>query len=428
MLRTALFWLHLVAGVLAGAIILLMSVTGVLLTYEKQMTLSADLRQIQPISAPVTGRLSADSLIAIATALRDGKAPSAITLRADPAAPAQLSFGREGVLYLHPATGASLGEGNATVRAFFASMTEWHRWLAGKDENRKLGKQITGIANLAFLVLVLSGMVLWLPRTFTWIRFKSVLWFRGGLSGKARDFNWHNVLGIWSAIPLVIIVASATVIGYPWASDLVYKVVGEVPPPRAAAGPAGAAAAPGSGAPVVAPLRGGSPTGEVAGAKQRTAADRGIPEANNSEANNSESVVPYADALATALPLMPEWKAATLQVPKPDAKTIAITLDRGTGGQPHLRATVQIATASGAVDKFQPFDSLTTGRQLRNVLRFAHTGEVLGLFGQTLAGLVSLASVVLVVTGITLSIRRASAALGRRNRTRRSDPVGAGVN
>jgi uncharacterized iron-regulated membrane protein len=128
--------------------------------------------------------------------------------------------------------------------------------------------------------------------------------------------------------------------------------------------------------------------------------------------------------LTTALPLMPEWKAATLQLPKPDAKTITVTLDRGTGGQPHLRATVQIAKNSGAVDKFQPFDSLTTGRQVRNVLRFAHTGEVLGLFGQTLAGLVSLASVVLVITGITLSIRRASAALGRRNRPTRSDAVG----
>ncbi len=382
MLRTVLFWLHLAAGVLAGAIILLMSVTGVLLTYEKQMILAADMRQIQPISAPATSRLSADSLMHIGTALRNGTAPSAITVRADPTAPTQLAFGREGVIYLDPATGAELGRGNAGVRAFFASMTEWHRWLAGKDENRKLGKQVTGVANLAFLVLVLSGMVLWLPRTWTWIRFKSVLWFRGGLSGKARDFNWHNVLGICSSIPLVIIVASATVIGYPWASDLVYKVVGEVPPPRAPA-------------------------------------DRGI-----TETNKTESVVTYAAALATALPLMPEWKSATLQVPKPDAKTIAITLDRGTGGQPHLRSTVQIAKASGAVDKFMPFDSLTTGRQLRNVLRFAHTGEVLGFFGQTLAGLVSLASVVLVVTGITLSIRRASAALGRRNRPRRSDPVG----
>jgi uncharacterized iron-regulated membrane protein len=35
--RTLLFWLHLTAGVLAGTIVLIMSITGVALTYEKQV-------------------------------------------------------------------------------------------------------------------------------------------------------------------------------------------------------------------------------------------------------------------------------------------------------------------------------------------------------------------------------------------------------
>ena len=36
-LRRVLFWAHLTAGVCAGLVILIMSVTGVLLTYEKQL-------------------------------------------------------------------------------------------------------------------------------------------------------------------------------------------------------------------------------------------------------------------------------------------------------------------------------------------------------------------------------------------------------
>jgi uncharacterized iron-regulated membrane protein len=28
---------------------------------------------------------------------------------------------------------------------------------------------------------------------------RNVLWFRRGLPGKARDFNWHNVIGFWSS-------------------------------------------------------------------------------------------------------------------------------------------------------------------------------------------------------------------------------------
>jgi|GEM_PF-2469048 len=37
MIRKGLFWLHLIAGVAAGVVILVMSVTGVLLTYERQI-------------------------------------------------------------------------------------------------------------------------------------------------------------------------------------------------------------------------------------------------------------------------------------------------------------------------------------------------------------------------------------------------------
>ena len=409
MLRKILFWLHLSAGVLAGTIILLMSVTGVLLTYEKQMLHWADMRQVRSLNAPVSAHLPVDSLIRIAAARKPETAPASITLRSSATAPAQVSFGQAGVLYLNPATGAVLGDGSAFARGFFRGVTDWHRWLAGQDKNRELGKQVTGAANLLFLALVLSGMVLWLPRTWTWLRVRAVLWFRGGLSGKARDFNWHNVLGIWTAVPLVAIIASATVIGYPWASDLVYKVVGETPPPRNSGGPPQGAGAVQAGA--ARDGREAKPAGGIAnGGAARTA--------NEAPATPSTT---YAAALATALPLMPGWRAATVQIPKPGAKTLNVTLDRGTGGQPQYRATATIATATGALDKYQPFDSLTTGRQLRSILRFTHTGEVLGLTGQTIAGLVSFSSVVLVITGLMLAIRRAARAVGRRGKATESD-------
>jgi uncharacterized iron-regulated membrane protein len=40
--RKFFFWFHLVCGVIAGSIILIMSVTGVLLAYERQMLAWAD--------------------------------------------------------------------------------------------------------------------------------------------------------------------------------------------------------------------------------------------------------------------------------------------------------------------------------------------------------------------------------------------------
>ena len=71
-------------------------------------------------------------------------------------------------------------------------------------------------------------MYLWLPKLWTLdpVQEHAVV-PRAACAPKARDFNWHNVIGVWSAIPLAIVVAGAVPISYPWASNLVYRLVGE---------------------------------------------------------------------------------------------------------------------------------------------------------------------------------------------------------
>ena len=66
--RRILFWMHLACGVVAGVFILLMSVTGVLLTYEHQMVASAEGRNHVAITAD-RPRLTIDELAARARAL-----------------------------------------------------------------------------------------------------------------------------------------------------------------------------------------------------------------------------------------------------------------------------------------------------------------------------------------------------------------------
>ena len=46
--RTAFFWLHLTAGCAAGLVVLMMAVTGVLLTYERQIELRASWASSMP--------------------------------------------------------------------------------------------------------------------------------------------------------------------------------------------------------------------------------------------------------------------------------------------------------------------------------------------------------------------------------------------
>uniref|UniRef100_UPI00333FB6C9 PepSY-associated TM helix domain-containing protein n=1 Tax=Gemmatimonas sp. TaxID=1962908 RepID=UPI00333FB6C9 len=122
------------------------------------------------------------------------------------------------------------------------------------------------------------------------------------------------------------------------------------------------------------------------------------------------------DVPALAAARMSDWRAVSLAWPKSTEAPLVYTIDRGMGGEPTKRATLTISR-TGEPTKWQPFDSLSTGRRARNVMRFTHTGEVLGFWGQTLAGLVSLGAAVLVYTGLLLSLRRL---LAWRRRTARA--------
>jgi uncharacterized iron-regulated membrane protein len=418
--RTILFWLHLSAGVFAGIVVLIMSVTGVALMYEKQMLAWADLRNYRT-EAPAAGtpRLPVGELLAKVEAER-GQVPATLVVRPGPADPIAFAYGREATVYVNPYSGEILGEGSAGMRSFFQFMTDWHRYLgAGGGENREVGKAITGACNLAFLFIVVSGPYLWWPRNWKWSTVKSVILFRAGLSGKARDFNWHNVIGFWSAIPLFFVVISATVISYPWASDLAYRIGGDEPPARPAAG--------------ARPPTAAGPRAKAVGAVRKDAGgERGAPEGRTAESNGQQAsaaeAVPGASSgaealasqpqpagpnldgvdalLARATQQVPDWRTITLRLPLPEDEPVGFAIDQGSGGQPQLRSTLTLDRRTAAVVNWETFAAGTPGRRLRTWMRFIHTGEALGLPGQTIAGVVSGGAVFLVYTGLALSLRR----------------------
>jgi uncharacterized iron-regulated membrane protein len=103
-----------------------------------------------------------------------------------------------------------------------------------------------------------------------------------------------------------------------------------------------------------------------------------------------------------------------MQLPADRDATVQFTIDQGNGGQPQRRHTLVLDAYTGKVAAWQPFESLSPGRQARSWVRFLHTGEALGVLGQTLAGLVSLTSVIMVWTGLALAYRRLLAPLFRR--------------
>jgi uncharacterized iron-regulated membrane protein len=378
LLRKLIFWLHLTAGVTAGIVILIMSATGVLLTYEKQMIAWADRSDAAMPPDAAAPRLPADALIAAARAAAGTGAVTNLTISAVPGAPALATIGQR-TLTLNPYTGQVLGDSSPTLRAFFRSVTTWHRYLGAEaGPIRQTMRAVTGWSNFLFLLIVLGGAYLWLPRRWSWSQVRQVIWFKGGLKAKARDFNWHNAIGVWCCVPLAIVVLGAMPISFPWANAAVYRLVGEpVPAPANGAGRAGGA-------------------GEAG------------------RANEAVEARSFDPLFLVAEQQVEDWRTISGRVG--GNGPIAFTIDRGYGGQPQYRTTLTVERATGRVVRAETFDEQSTGRQLRSFLRFAHTGEYFGLLGQTIAGIASLGGVVLVWTGLSLALRRFSAW-----RTRRRD-------
>ena len=380
-LRKTIFWAHLAVGVTGAVVILMLAVTGVILTYEAQLNRWAlrDYRAEPP--APGVVPLGLDELMARVV---DGRQPAglvtSVALQRDPREPAVVELGAGDTVHVDRFTGEALGDGNTRMQRFLQGVLYWHRWFALDGEQRIVGRTIVAVANLGFLFLLVSGIYLWWPSSRSRTAWRNALWFRTGLRGRTRDFNWHNVIGFWSAVPLAIIVFSGAMISYQWAADLVHRLAGDTPPFQQ------------------------SPRPWESDARDDPAPTR----------DPATPLVELQALVARAGAETPAWRTLTIDLPASIHRPVVVAVDRGTGRQPSKREDLLFDRATGELVRRAGYPTFTRGFKVRRWLRFAHTGEVYGVVGQSVAGVVSLGAAVMVWTGLAMSWRRFFGSSGRK--------------
>jgi uncharacterized iron-regulated membrane protein/flavodoxin len=372
LLQNILFWSHLIAGVVAGAVIFLMSATGVILMYEHQVVEYAerDVREVVPPAG--AARLSLDEIVAKARAQNLDARPTGVVLRNQPTASVAVGFGRDGAVYVNPYNGAVLGK-ESKLHDWFHDVTDWHRWLGREGEGRATARAITGACNLAFLWLAITGVYLWWPRSWHWRGLKSSLLFNPRLRGKARDWNWHNVIGFWSSGVLVVLTLTAAVMSYPWANDLLYTLTGSEPPPRAQV------------------------AGPTAQAQQRR---------SEGETRERKPLASFDAFFARAEQQAPGWVTIMMRLPPRGGGPVTLLIQEPSAPHVFARSQLTLNRTSAEIVKWEPYGAASTGRKLRVWVRGLHTGEALGFIGQTVAGLASLGGCFLVWTGVAMAWRR----------------------
>ncbi len=424
--RKIIFWLHLIAGVVAGIVIAIMSFTGAVLAFEKEIIAWAE-RDSRTVPLPhSTDAVPLDDIVAKIREEKPEARPSTITVQRNPESAVMLGFGRTNSVYVNPYTAEIQPPSGTGMRSFMQTMISWHRYLGRANDQRATGKAITGACNAAFLVLAVTGIYLWWPRKWNRGAFRAVAVFSLKLRGKARDWNWHNAVGFWTAPILIVLTATALPISYRWAGDLIYKMTGTTSPQNAGPGgitaPAVEIPTPPEGAKPLKlqellgnvqrefpnwkeiTFRMGGPGGRGGTGERRSGSREGATEASRSEISATNAVASAASPGSRERGEGGSREAGgrSNRAPQP----VSITLKEKNAWPLFSAVQLTLDPFTGAVLRKETYSDQNLGRQVRSWTRYLHTGEALGVVGQLVAGVASLVSLLLVWTGFALTWRR----------------------
>lgn len=111
---------------------------------------------------------------------------------------------------------------------FFKTTMRLHRWLMDVPAKRgkmSLGKMVVGISTIAMVVLLLTGVVLWWPKSIKMWKNRSLVAVRNGWHRFWYDL--HVSAGFWATIILLIMALTGLVWSFAWYREGFYALFGE---------------------------------------------------------------------------------------------------------------------------------------------------------------------------------------------------------
>lgn len=221
-------WFHLWVGIAVGIPVIIIAFTGCLLVYEqeiKQNILYASWWHIAPPAQSTP--LTPSALYIQVKAQRPDKEYHRFWYYGDDM-PVKISpDDSDSLMYVNPYTGKII----ATLdhEDFFDLIEEGHTglWMPPK-----IGGKVVSWVTLAFFILLITGLVLWLPKKWNKKTMKDSFRIRWDAKLKRINYDLHNVLGFYSLLLAVLISFTGLIMGFAFINKGVYKLAGGTPRER----------------------------------------------------------------------------------------------------------------------------------------------------------------------------------------------------
>ena len=230
--------IHLWLSVPFGLIITLVCFSGAMLVFENEANewFRRDLYYVETVKE---SPLPMDKLLEkVATTLTDSVSVTGVSISSDPGRAYQVSLSkpRRASLYVDQYTGEVKGKSERS--GFFMFMFRMHRWLLDSmnpgNEGIFWGKMIVGVSTLLLVFVLISGIVIWWPRTRKAL--KNSLKITATKGWRRFWYDLHVAGGMYTLIFLLAMALTGLTWSFPWYRTAFYKVFGVEVQQRAAQG------------------------------------------------------------------------------------------------------------------------------------------------------------------------------------------------
>lgn len=366
MYKNIWFKFHLILGLSAGFILLIVGFTGSMLSFEKEI-LNAINQDSYKVTVFDQGKLSTKELLEKFQEQKPQAKINGISISSFEDDSISINVAGEGqnarkgvTYYVNPYTAEVLPELKGIT--FFKSVENIHRRLLLSD----FGKQVVAISVVSLLVLMFSGIYIYFPR----IKKSFSQSLKLNFQSKGRFFlaNLHSAIGMW-VIPFYLV---ASLTGLYWSYEFVSNGLHFL-------------------------------TGVEKLKKPQMQGSQGE---NKNPQGEKISLDDISLAIDTFKNLVENrYLSATLRFPQ---KGSVYSFDYLAIDFPHERAKnkIEFDIKTNQVLKHEKYEDKTLAQKLMGSILPLHTGEYFGIVGQTLMFLASLMMPLFAITGLMLYIKR----------------------
>lgn len=224
--------IHLWLSVPFGILITLICFSGAALVFEKEV-MELCHRELYFVKKVEAAPLPMEQLMTkVAATLPDSVSVTGVTVSSDPERAYQvtLSKPRRASMYVNQYTGEIMGKYERAP--FFNFMFRMHRWLLDsmkQDGGIFWGKMIVGTSTLMFVFVLISGIVVWWPRTRKAL--KNSLKIVANKGWRRFWYDLHVAGGMYALVFLLAMALTGLTWSFQWYRTGFYKTFGvEVQP------------------------------------------------------------------------------------------------------------------------------------------------------------------------------------------------------